>query len=181
MPSSTTWSRCCCRAAAGSCAGTSGPCVPLLTATSSRKRALACSTRSTPTSVPQGQARQPAQPLPRQMRRDGGVWPQVRDGLEQSRDTHVELGRVDNEDDSSGSALPHHLVALASARPFPYPSVTAVSSNSCYYTVVALMAVVSLLPAKRLPSISSSSSVLELHRRQLDFLPAIASTTGRIH
>ena len=136
MPSSTTWSRCCCRAAAGSCAGTSGPCVPLLTATSSRKRAWACSTRSTPTSVPQGQARQPAQPLPRQMRRDGGVWPQVRDGLEQSRDTHVELGRVDNEDDSSGSALPHHLVALASARPFPYPSVTAVSSNSCYYTAV---------------------------------------------
>ena len=64
------------------------------------------------------------------MRRDGGVWPRVRDGLEQSRDTHVELGRVDNEDDSSGSALPHHLVALASARPFPYPSVTAVSSNS---------------------------------------------------
>ena len=63
------------------------------------------------------------------MRRDGGVWPRVRDGLEQSRDTHVELGRVDNEDDSSGSALPHHLVALASARPFPYPSVTAVSSN----------------------------------------------------
>ena len=48
----------------------------------------------------------------------------MRDGLEQSRDTHVELGRVDNEDDSSGSALPHHLVALASARPLPFPSVT---------------------------------------------------------
>ena len=136
LPSSTTCSRCCCRAAAGSCVGASGPGVPLLTATSSRKRALACSARSTPTSVPQGQARQPAQPckpapkpLPRQMRRDGGVCPQVRDvRLEQSRDTHVELGRVDNEDDSSGPALPHHLVALASARPSPFPSVTAVTA-----------------------------------------------------